>query len=282
MLANTQKRADLHVHTYYSDGTFSPEEVVRYAAKLKLAAVGICDHDCTDGIKEAHEAALDYGVEIVPGVEITSEKEGIEIHILGYFVDTETRSLADVISKLRNNRVDRIYKMVEKLKEHNVDISPERVFALGGKGSISRLHLATALYREGIVGSISEAFKKYIGDGGPCYVTRFNISPEETIKAILNSGGVPVVAHPKIMKRDDLIPSFVNAGLRGLEAYHTDHRKAVSSHYAALAQKLGLIVTGGSDCHGYGKAKILMGSVTMPYSTVDELKREKDRIRSER
>lgn len=275
-----EKRVDLHVHTYYSDGTFSPEEVVKKAQDLGLAAISICDHDCTDGFRESLEVAPRYGIEIIPGVEVTSEKEGIEIHILGYFIDVKAESMIRLLENLRESRIKRIYKMVERLKEYNINIEPEAVFDLSQRGSVGRLHLATALYNKGAVSSIKEAFNKYIGDKAPCYVRRFNVSPEETIDTILESGGVPVYAHPKVMGRDDFIPVFIKAGLRGIEAYHSDHNKSVSQHYLSLAQKYGLLVTGGSDCHGAGKHKVLMGGVTMPYSAVEELRREAKEIQN--
>jgi len=275
-----QKRADLHVHTYYSDGTFSPEETVKEAKRLNLDAIAICDHDCADGIDEALEASKKYGVEIIPGVEFTCEKEGIEIHMLGYLIDVKRKSVSKLLNDLRERRVQRIYDMVDKLKKCNVQISPESVFSLSERGTIGRLHLAQAMYNQNLVTSVKEAFNKYIGDDAPCYVSRFNITPEETIKAILESGGVPVYAHPAVMGRDDFIPEFTKAGLRGLEVYHTDQRNSATKRYKNLADKLGLLATGGSDWHGLGKKKSPMGGVTVPYSTVEALKKEASEIRS--
>lgn len=276
-----QKKIDLHIHTYYSDGTFSPEEVVKTAREAGLSAIAICDHDCTDGLDETMEIGRRYDLEVIPGVEVTSEKEGIEIHILGYFIDYKARPLVELLKSLRESRIKRIYDMIEKLREHNLNLAPEAVFSLSERGTIGRLHLAKALYNEGLVPSVKEAFTKYIGDDGPCYIRRFNVAPHETIGTILKAGGVPVYAHPSVMGRDDFIPGFMKAGLRGIEAYHTDHRKKTSLHYVNMAQKYGLLVTGGSDCHGAGKGKVLMGGITMPYSIVDELKREAGDIRKQ-
>lgn len=273
------KRVDLHVHTYYSDGTFSPKEAIEKAKELNLAAIAICDHDCIDGVEEGIELSGAYGVEIIPGVEVTSEKDALEVHILGYLINYKDKALTNLLEDLRKSRVRRIYNMVEKLKAHDINISPQSVFDLSEKGSVGRLHLAKALYKEGLVHSIKEAFNKYIGDRAPCYVRRFNVSPEEAVETIIRSGGIPVYAHPKVMGRDDFIPDFMKAGLRGIEVYHSDHNKAVSQHYLNLAQKYGLLVTGGSDCHGLGKENVLMGSVTMPYSVVEELRKEAEEIR---
>jgi hypothetical protein len=275
------RKADLHVHTYYSDGTFSPSEVVKKAKRIGLSAIAVCDHDCTDGMDECLSEGERHGVEIIPGVEITCESEGIEIHLLGYFIDKDARPLTDLLDKLRDNRIKRIYAMVDKLNRHDVGISPGAVFGMSSRGSIGRLHLAMALYENGFVPSVKEAFARYIGDNSPCYVSRFNVSPEEAISTVLGSGGVPVYAHPGVMGRDDLIPSFMKAGLRGLEVYHTDHSKKASAHYSELAEKYGLLATGGSDCHGAGKGRVLMGGVTVPYSVVDDLRKESQDVRGE-
>lgn len=266
------------MHTDYSDGTFSPEEVLKHAKEKNLSAVAICDHDTTEGAQEAAGYSAEYGVEVVPAVEVTSEREGIEIHILGYLIDSGNKRLAWLLGRLKESRIKRIYMMAEKLKEFDIDISPEDVFKLSGRGTVGRLHMAKVLCGAGHVRDIREAFNKYLGDNAPCYVRRFNASPEESIKIILESGGVPVYAHPKVMGRDDFIPLFMKAGLRGIEVYHTDHNKAATERYLALAAKLGLIATGGSDCHGLAKKNVLIGQVTMPYSTVEELHNEQRQI----
>jgi len=272
------KKADLHVHTYYSDGTFSPKEAVAEAKRSNLDAIAITDHDCTDGIGEAMEAARGCGLEVIPGVEITCEKNNTEIHMLGYFIDPTSIPLAELLKTLRASRIKRIHTMVERLKREGVEISPDAVFELASKGTVGRLHLATALYNKGLVSSTKEAFQRYIGDDAPCSVRRFNVSPQEAIGAILRSGGVPVYAHPKVMGHDEFIPEFMKAGLRGIEVFHTDHPNSTSHRYSTLAQKYGLLITGGSDCHGSGKGKKLMGGVTVPYSLVEELRREHRQI----
>lgn len=274
------KKADLHVHTYYSDGASSPSEVVQSAAKMGLSAIAVCDHDCIDGLIECREAAIKYGIELVPGVEVTAEIHGIEIHILGYFIDTDNTVLVKMLETLRESRIKRIYSMIDKLREHKLNILPEEVFGLSTRGSIGRLHLATALCEKKLVRNRKEAFDKYLADDAPCYVARFNAQPEDAIGAILKAGGVPVYAHPGAMGRDDFIPTFLKAGLRGLEVYHSDHKKKTTQYYLNLAQKYGLLVTGGSDCHGSHKAR--MGSVTVPYSIVEGLRREAEDIKNSR
>ncbi len=273
------KRADLHVHTFYSDGTFSPGEVVRAAVKRGLSVVAICDHDCTDAIKEAKEIAKKYDLEIVTGVEITAEIERIEVHILGYFIDIDAAPMVQLLKDLSESRVQRIYDMIDKLKAHNVTLDPEEVFGLSSRGTIGRLHLATALYNARKVSTVKEAFVKYLADDAPCYVARFCATPDKAISTILRSGGVPVYAHPGAMGRDDFIPAFMKAGLRGLEAYHTDHGKNKRDYYTTLAQKYGLLITGGSDSHGDFKGSI--GGSTVPYSIVEDLRKESERVQKE-
>ncbi len=267
------KKADLHVHTDFSDGTFSPEETILEAKKKGLDCIAICDHDCVDALPEAFSIAEREGIELIPAVELTAEKEGCETHIIGYYIDWKDPLLLKLLERMRNIRVERIHDMIAKLKENGINIEAEDVFGLSKRGSIGRLHLACAIYNKGYTSYVSEAFKLYIGDGKPCYVGKFNLPPPEAIKAILDAGGIPVLAHPGVMGKDFFIPEYVKNGLRGLEVYHTDHKPALTSHYLKLAKDMGLLVTGGSDCHGLGKGKVLMGRVKIDYSLVEELKK---------
>ncbi|MDD5449227.1 MAG: PHP domain-containing protein [Candidatus Omnitrophica bacterium] len=266
------KKADLHIHTQFSDGTFSPQEVIQYASKIGLACIAICDHDVIDGLETAMQLGEQCGIEVIPGVELTAEKQGAEIHILGYYIDWRNQKFVGQLAQLCKQREKRIYDMVEKLKAHGVKLDVEEVFKLGGKGSIGRLHLARALSKKGFIAGVDEAFKKYIGNGKPCYVGKINLTPEEAIGRIISAGGIPVLAHPGVMGKDEFLPSYIKHGLMGLEVYHTDHPPALVRHYEALAGENGLLVTGGSDCHGLGKGRVLMGCVTVPYELVEKLK----------
>lgn len=268
-----QKKVDLHLHTSFSDGDLSPEEVVVEAQKQGFSAISICDHDCIDGVERAIRTGRKYGVKVIPGVEITAEKEALELHILGYFIDYKDKNLKEALSLVRQSREKRIYNMIDELKEFDINISPEAVFNLSKDGSIGRPHLAKALVKEGFVASEDEAFRKYLGDKAPCYVRRFNLSPEEAIEIICKTKGIPVYAHPKVVGRDDFIPGFIKAGLRGIEAYHTDHTPSVRSYYEELARKNNLLVTGGSDFHGAVKKDAFIGKVSIPYQLVEELER---------
>lgn len=275
-----EKLADLHVHTHLSDGTFSPREVVEYAKKIGLSCIAITDHDCVDGIEPAQKIARRLGLEIVSGVEITAQEKGAEVHLLGFYPDIKDRRFLKKLELICKSRVDRIYKMAEKLKKYNVKIDPEKVFKLSGPGSVGRLHVATILEDEGYVSSIQEAFRRYIGDKGPCYVSHFEMTAKDAIAELKRVGAVVVFAHPHLMGGDILIPKFIKYGLDGLEAYHSEQSQSVSKRYVALAEEYGLLVTGGSDCHGLNKSEVLMGKVKVPYRLVEEIKRCARRTRN--
>lgn len=275
-----EKLADLHVHTHLSDGTFSPEEVVEYAKKIGLSCIAITDHDCVDGIEPARKIARRLELEIIPGVEMTAQEKGAEVHLLGFYPDLKDRGFLKKLELICKSRVERIYKMAEKLKKYNVKIDPEKVFKLSGPGSVGRLHVATILEDEGYVSSVQEAFRRYIGDKGPCYVSHFEMTAKDAIAELKRVGAVVVFAHPHLMGGDALIPKFIKYGLDGLEAYHSEQSRSVSARYVALAEEHGLLVTGGSDCHGLNKGEVLMGKVKVPYRLVEELKKCARRTRN--
>lgn len=271
--------ADLHIHTHYSDSTFSPGEVVDCAVRCGLSAIAICDHDSVDGIRPCREAASNLGLEIVPGIELTVEKADAEIHILGYFIDTEKDWFLRKLKSIQDYRIERIHRMIEKLLAEDIKVDPKEVMKLSGKGSVGRLHLARAIVNTGRLKSFREIFDKYIGFMKPCYVSNIKWSPKDAIETILKAGGVPVLAHPGIMKKDEYISELTSYGLRGIEVYHTDHDAGAVRHYEELAEQKGLLMTGGSDCHGMGKGRVMIGGVKIDYSLVEKLKAESLRIK---
>ncbi|MCK4462679.1 MAG: PHP domain-containing protein [Candidatus Omnitrophica bacterium] len=277
-----KKFADLHIHTFYSDSTFSPEEVVKTANLVGLKAIAICDHDCIDGISPCMEVAKDYDIEIIPGVELTAEKEDIEIHILGYFMDWKASWFREKLEIIQKSRVNRIYKMLDLLREKGIDIKPEQVFKLAGKGSVGRLHVAFAMLKTRKIRHLQEAFNKYIGYLKSCYVSHIKFTPKEAIEMVLRAGGVPVLAHPRVMGKDEFIPEFIKSGLRGIEIYHTDHGLPSEKKYLKIAKENNLLITGGSDCHGLGKGRVLIGNVKIPYSLVEKLKEEANKIKEKK
>ena len=273
------KYADLHVHTFYSDSTFSPEEVVRRAGEVGLAGIAICDHDSIDGIEPCRIAAQPLGIEIIPGIEITVEKADAEIHVLGFFVDGSKAWFRERLKEMQRSRLERIHSMVAKLRDAGIPLTVENVTALSGKGTVGRLHLAQAMLKTGKVQTLRECFEKYIGFMKPCYVSNIRFSPKEALEMILRAGGVPVIAHPHVSGADEYIPELVECGLRGIEAHHTEHKAHVAKRYEAMAKRYDLLITGGSDCHGLAKGKVLLGGVRVPYAVVEKLREAADEIR---
>ena len=273
------KFADLHLHTLFSDGTYTPEELVANALKKRLSAIAVVDHDTVAGVGLATDAAHGSDLEVLSGIELSAAHNDQEVHILGYLVDYKNKSFLEKLESLKSNRVERVYKMVAKLNALGINLTPESVFALAGDGTVGRLHIARALVKEGLVGSLFEVFQKYIGDNGPAYVLGFRFNPKEAIKFIKDAGGVPVLAHPYTLKNDELIPEFAKLGLMGLEVYYPEHSQGMINFYLELAKKNNLLVTGGSDCHGKAKPEVRIGSIKVPYELVTKLKEAKENLK---
>ena len=270
---NLQKLADLHIHTYYSDGTSSPQEVVQDALAAGLSCIAITDHDVLDGVKPTQQAAQGRGLEVVSGIELSSEIGGKDIHILGYFIDCQKGPLVDQLGAIQEARIERIKKMIAKLGEMKIGpIALEEVCALSQSRAVGRPHLAAILYKKGFVSSIKEAFDKYIGEGSPAYFTKYGQTPYEAIQLIKKSGGLAVMAHPMLTQRDELIPGFVEAGLDGIEVYYPNCSDNVIKFYEGIAQKHKLLTTGGSDAHGKAKDYTYIGKRTIPYELVERMK----------
>lgn len=268
-------QVDLHVHTTASDGTATPVEIVVMAKSLGLGAIAITDHDTLEGIEIALDVGRLYKIEVIPGIELGSEYQGEEIHILGYLVELHNREFLDKLTLFQDTRVHRMEKMVNKLQELGFPIALDRVLEISGSGSLGRPHLAAALVEAGIVKTTSEAFDRYIGSGRPAYMPRYKLEPVEAVRLIRAAGGVPVLAHPGLNNSARLVEELIEAGLAGLEAYHPAHSWEQASYYHRLAVKHGLIVTGGSDYHGPShKAGCRLGSDTVPHSVIDELKKK--------
>ncbi len=267
--------ADLHLHTEFSDSTFTPEEVILGAVKAGLSAISIVDHDTVAGVQPSIDIAKENNIEVLPGIEFSAEYEGLEVHILGYLIDYKDRTLLSKLASLKENRIARVYKIIDKLKGIGLSLDPQVVFDIAKEGTTGRLHIARALVKEGKVKSVFEAFQKYIGDKGPAYCLGFRFSPSEVIKIIKEAGGVAVLAHPYSLKNDDLILEFINYGLGGIEVYYPEHSQGMVNFYLELAKKHNLLVTGGSDCHGSAKPEIKIGCIKIPYELVEELKKAK-------
>jgi predicted metal-dependent phosphoesterase TrpH len=276
------KFADLHLHTLFSDGTYTPAEIISESLRLGLSAIAVVDHDTVDGIAPTIEIAKTKDIEVLPGIELSAEYDGLEIHLLGYLIDYKRKELLEKLEFLRKNRIERIYKIVSKLKEIGIPLEAEAVFDIAKGATVGRLHVARAMVNTGLVSSTLEAFHKYIGDKSPAYVCNFRFSPVDAIKLIKEVDGIAVLAHPYTLNRDDLIPKFIDYGLMGLEVYYPEHTQGMVNFYLEFAQKYNLLVTGGSDCHGNAKPEAKIGSVKIPYELVEKLKEAKENATSKR
>ena len=263
------KFADLHLHSIFSDGTYTPQELIDEAQKVNLSCISVVDHDTVSAIAPLLELSATRDVEVLPGLELTAEYHGLEIHILGYLIDYKNKELLERISVLQQSRIERIYKIIDKLREAGVVLKPETVFNLARFGTVGRLHVARAMVEEGLVHSTAEAFRKYIGDGCPAYVLGFKLSPQEAI---------PVLAHPYTVAEADTLYKMIDYGIMGLEVYYPEHASQLVDFYLNIAEKHRLLVTGGSDCHGLAKASIRIGSVRIPYGLVEKLKETKEKL----
>jgi len=256
---------DLHTHSNRSDGTFQPAEVVRLSAVRGLDVVALTDHDTTDGLDEALATGVEVGVEVVPGVEFSAEYERTSIHVLCYWMDVQDAELQAELQRLRDDRFRRGELMVEKLQALGFDVSFERVREIAGGGNIVRPHVAQAMVEAGIVATEKEAFDEWIGDGRPAHVSKHALDPVDAVGLIRSAGGVCVLAHPGMWGDqsevpEELIESMAAAGMVGLETDHVDHTPDRREHYRAVASRLGLIPTGGSDCHGTRYDPVRLGS----------------------
>jgi predicted metal-dependent phosphoesterase TrpH len=264
--------ADLHVHTTFSDGEDTPEEVVDKAAKAELKTIAITDHDVVDGIYPAEVEGQKKNVAVIPGIEFTTEARAAEIHILGYFIDRDSLKLQHTLKKIQESRKHRIFKIVEKLKRVGVPLEAADVFAFATGVSAGRPHVARAMIKKEFVKNIKEAFEKYLGWGKPAYEPHYKLTPPEAIALILETKGVPVLAHPATSKSDEMIPDLIIAGLRGIEVYYPSHSKSAVDRYLNIAKKNNLVITGGSDYHGENSNRAeTLGGFSIPDRLVKKL-----------
>lgn len=267
---------DLHTHTSFSDGTHSPRKLIALARELGLPGIGITDHDTVSGWEEAIRAGEEYGVKVVLGVEISSAWKGKDIHILGYCMRANDQTFLGKLDELRNARDRRNMEIVLRLNQLGIDISMEEVKKIkkANHGNIGRPHIAEVLIQKGIVSSVEEAFRLYLGREGAAYIQVPRITPHQAISMILASGGVPVLAHPGLYEEDQLIEELVSIGLMGIEAGHADHSRDDEIKYREIGKQYKLIITAGSDYHGERNGLVFhasLGSHGVSLSVVEEI-----------
>jgi len=264
------RRVDLHAHTTFSDGMLSPEDLVARAVDKRLAALAVTDHDTVEAIPRAR-AAAGAVLQLVPGIEMSTAFEGADLHILGYYLDPEHGPLRERLVGFQEERRRRALAIVERLRELGLPVDLDQVLALAGPGVIGRPHVAEAMVRAGLVTDFDEAFERYLGAQAPAYVPRPAFSPAEAIRLIHAADGVSVLAHPGSQMPDSVIERLRDEGLRGIEVWHPQHGGATVRRYQALAQRLGLLTTGGSDFHGEHRS-VDLGDLPVPISVLDPLK----------
>ncbi|MBN6185998.1 PHP domain-containing protein [Aneurinibacillus sp. BA2021] len=275
-------KADLHSHTTASDGTFSARESIARAKKNGLTALGITDHDTIAALPEALEEGRREGIEIVPGVEISSVHEGKDVHVLGYYMNMQDTAFLQRLEELRKVRGRRNQMMIDRLNELGIRITFAEVEQRKKEktGNIGRPHIAEVLMEKGIVTSMQEAFDRYLGSSGAAYVNPPRISPFEAIDMIKEAGGVAVLAHPGLYQNPDMVQELIKHGVQGIEVYHPDNSAEDRKLYGEWADQHGLIKTAGSDFHGMRNGEVFhadLGTCTTTMETV-RLLREQSHI----
>ena len=277
---------DLHVHTTASDGTMRPAEVVRYAQKKGLRAIAITDHDTIEGLDEAIHEGNELGFEVIPGVELSVDAPTGTMHVLGYYIDPASAELTDKLLILQQARMERNLTIIERLRGLGIPIELSEVKAAPEHGQIGRPHFAHTLVKKGYARNIQDAFDRYLGKGKPAYAEKFRFAPEEAMHFIGTAGGLSILAHPFTLNQpqqkdlEPLIMTLKEKGLEGIEVFYPEHSEGQTKLYRSLAQKYGLLLTGGSDFHGLTKDDVDLGKgygdVEMTYQLVEVMKARRE------
>lgn len=266
-------RADLHLHTTYSDGALSPETLVQRAHAAGLSVVSITDHDNVGALDEAIEAGKSLGVEIVPGVELSVALNEKDIHLLAYFFDYTNQKLQDYLAFFRYERLKRAERIVQKLNDINISLKMDAVLDQAGIGSVGRPHIASALLEEGLIETYHEAFMKYLGVGAPAYEKKYQLSPLEATQLIAQAGGLTFLAHPGKYTTEFELSTLIQTGLDGIEVVHPSHNEARQEFYRGVIHQYFLLECGGSDYHGGRKNDDqVLGVFTVPLQIVEDMR----------
>ena len=243
-------KADLHLHTTFSDGALTPSELLDRARQAGLTTISITDHDHTGALDEAMGIAAHEGIDVIPGVELSTIIGEADIHILGYFFDHRDTRLQEYLALFRSERRKRAERIVGKLNGLNIPLTIDEVLRRAGEGSVGRPHIATALVEEGLIGTYQEAFARYIGFGKPAYEKKYMIAPREAIAMIAAAGGLSFLAHPSTFIEERVLLEIIDAGIDGIEVVHPSHGPELVAHYSGIVSEYFLLASGGSDFHG--------------------------------
>ncbi|RMD48237.1 MAG: PHP domain-containing protein [Ignavibacteria bacterium] len=266
-------KVDLHTHTNFSDGHNSPEDLIKLAKSKGINILGIVDHDTVDGLEEAIHYGQKYGVEVIPGIEISTDIDNKEVHLLGYFVDYKSKEFLKYLTFFKKEREFRIKRIITKLNSLGVDISFSDVKKISGNSAMARPHVAFALMEKGVVSDFYAAFRKYLHDNGPAYERKIHFSPSAAIKLIKDAGGLSFVAHPNNMD-ENILKALIDSGIDGIEVIHPSHSKYRIKFHRGIADQFGLLKSGGSDFHG-GKMEDEknLGKYTIPLHFLNDMKK---------
>lgn len=273
---------DLHTHTLCSDGVQSPTEVVGQALERGLGALAITDHDTLQGLDEARQRAAGTGLEIVPGVELSTAAGDLEVHVLGYFVDESSPDFLGALRRFRDVRRERVRGILDRLASLGLSLSEDEVLACARGDAVGRPHIAEAMLARGYVTNLDDAFRRFLGTHGPAWVPKPVLTPAQAVRLVTDAGGVTSVAHPATIGDDRLLDELAASGLSAIECIHPKHDAATERRYRETAARLGLIVTGGSDSHGRRLGGSTLGYGNVPLAVVEELRGEATAVRSRR
>lgn len=271
-------RIDLHTHSTYSDGTLEPADVVRHAHGFGITHMALSDHDSTGGLNAARAQAKEYGMEIIPAVEINTQETEVSVHVLGYYLDENDEKFQATLRRHREIRQTRAKMILEKLHHMGIKISLSDFSGEKDAAAVGRPHIADKLKEKGVVFSRKEAFDKFLAKGKPAYVFYQGPTPKDAIEIILGAKGIPVIAHPGYYVSEQTIASLAELGLQGIEVNYPTHSSSQRGNFVQIAQKYNLVVTGGSDYHGPGSGHEAMGDVEAPQDAVDKLLARKQKL----
>ena len=270
------RRVDLHLHTCRSDGTFTPEQLIERARACGLSAISITDHDDVGSANDMEQwrARAGTALELIPGIELTVAFRDRELHLLGYDFSVDNAPLRAFLELARARRLERLRAMLDRLREKKIILAWEELMEIAALSrSPGRPHLAELLVRRRAVGSLKEAYDRYLGDSASCFVRMVDTTVEEACRLVRQAGGVIVLAHPCHLVRDEWCPELAARGVQGVEVYHSEHSASDTLFYQKVAKELNWIETGGSDCHGFQKTKgPLIGTVSVPYACLESIR----------